>query len=63
MLAREFRRYHTEAFAVAETRCPSQRRVCGTNHRLTADSCHVAIDLLVTVAMIANKPAIGSITM
>jgi hypothetical protein len=63
MLAREFRRYHTEAFAAAKTRCPPRRRVFATNHRVTADYCDVAKDPLVTVAMIANKPTIGNITM
>ena len=63
MLAREFRRYHTEAFAAAKTRCPPRRRVCDANQRVTADSCDVAKDLLATAAMIANKTAIGNITM
>jgi hypothetical protein len=63
MLAREFRRYHTETIAAAKTRCLPRRRVCDTNQRVTADSCDVAKDLLVTAAMVANKTAIGNITM
>jgi hypothetical protein len=63
MLAREFRRYHTETFAAAKTRCRPRRSDCDANQRVTADSCDVAKDLLATVAMIATKAAIGNITM